>query len=386
MAGNRSQLGFYETPKWLSERIATEIRAGEKSQVLDLGAGSGSLSKALKAKNSKIFCSGFEVDRQYRQVLKGILDSVNTLDIFSSPIPKNCIKSDRKTFIVSNPPFGQLRLNDRTRSLLEKFELIDPNSKAVTSRKEIIFLARALAVSRPNTEIVFILPASFLNNRQWAYLRSTLVTTHKLSKVLIAPPSSFKSTEVDCIVFFMKAFAGATPNISIEHIEKPISKARLVNVEAFVDGRTGTKETYYQNNISHLVDHISRGKSCSKELKTKKIAHLHSGDVRKLHKEKVCLSSVPVRESTNERVARSGDILIARVGSRCVGRAMYLKSGEVVISDSIISLRVPKNKQKKIFNLIISDKGQDWIKRAAKGACAKIITYDIIHRFPMGFS
>ncbi|MGX7835646.1 hypothetical protein ACWKSR_10900, partial [Campylobacter fetus subsp. venerealis] len=41
-------------------------------------------------------------------------------------------------------------------------------------------------------------------------------------------------------------------------------------------------------------------------------------------------------------VASKGDILLARVGSRCIGKFLVVLSGEIILSDCVYRIRVKK--------------------------------------------
>src|SRR5690606_28862254 len=101
------------------------------------------------------------------------------------------------------------------------------------------------------------------------------------------------------------------------------------------------------------------------------------------HSKKIRISS-PVGAFPQEKMASAGEILIARVGTRCLGSAVMIASGASVISDCVISVRVPSDKKENIFKKLTSEEGRDWLRSTARGSCAKIITYESIQRFPIG--
>ena len=77
---------------------------------------------------------------------------------------------------------------------------------------------------------------------------------------------------------------------------------------------------------------------------------------------------------SNKSIAHEGDILMVRVGSRCLGRVQYLKKGHIYISDCIYKISVPKKFQYRLFKCLCSEKTQEYIRTIAHGVCAKVIS------------
>ena len=85
------------------------------------------------------------------------------------------------------------------------------------------------------------------------------------------------------------------------------------------------------------------------------------------------------KKVVGEKIATPGDILIARVGRRCIGRVASVETGQAIVSDCIIVIS-PKNKfnSEAIWNIVSSSDFKKYLVSAAFGVGAKYITYKII--------
>ena len=374
--------GFYETPVWVSDIIASSLQLNRRAQVIDLGAGKGSLLKSIKGHYPGCLLTAIEIDERHFSGLSAEADEVYQADLVNSSVPLETLKWGRQRSIISNPPFGKLPLDDALRSQLIQAGLLDPNTISRNARLEVLFLARALECVKKGAQVVFIMPSSLLHHSLWKTLRQTLVNTHAINKVSLLPQDTFQCAEVESAIVFLSPYSGSSKSIDIDDYRFGSCIKSTIDSEIFIEKFHGVAlADEGDNQLGSLLTEMYRGRSCSKELRQKEISHLHSSDVNALHSSKLTLPTTPHQEY--EKVARAGDILVARVGTRCLGSAVMIQSGQAVISDSVISIRVPKSKRNQVFKKITSASGQDWLKRAARGACAKIITYNTLERFPL---
>ena len=88
---------------------------------------------------------------------------------------------------------------------------------------------------------------------------------------------------------------------------------------------------------------------------------------------------LPLQCSFTEKTTKPGDILIARVGRRCLGRVAFVSKGEAPVSDCIIVVR-PENQRvgRKIWKKLSSKSCREYFAHASLGVGAKYITYKTI--------
>jgi tRNA1(Val) A37 N6-methylase TrmN6 len=388
MAGSRDNIfNFYATPDWVSDLIAKHCSLNQRAQIIDLGAGEGSLLKSFAALHPKAHRTAIEIDKNHFRHLRRISHDFHHLDLLSDVIPCSVMRKGFQRTIVSNPPFGKVGLNERVKESLIKHNLIDPQTYSKNARLEAYFLSLALNLSKPGSNIAFIVSANLLYQNLWRTLRNTLITSHKLEKIVLLPTDAYAQAEVESAVIFLRPYQGSVKTVNIfDYRGKSLSKSTCSGtqfVDKFFEELNPSRNRMEE--LGGILETIYRGRSCSKELKNNKIAHLHSTDINASHSQKISLLSKNyVGNFPQEKMAQEGDILIARVGTRCLGSAVMIESGNSVISDCVISVRVPNDKREDIFKKLTSDEGRDWLRSTARGSCAKIITYDSIQRFPIG--
>ena len=378
--------GFYETPAWVAELIASHSSLKQRTQIIDLGAGQGALLKSFAKIHPKAFRTGLEVNPLHFDTLRNLSDELIDIDLLKQQIPSTIFKKGFQRTVVSNPPFGKIALDEKIKESLIMHGLIDPTSQSKNARLEAYFLSLALGVTKYGSSISFIVSSNLLYQRLWATLRGTLVTKHKLEKIILLPSDAYSDAEVESAVIFLRPYQGESENIEVVDYRDGRIQRKQCEAEKFVNAFfSELRPKSNQHQLGRVLQSIYRGRSCSKELKNNNIAHLHSSDINHLHKKKIRLPySDKQSPGAREKIAEAGDILIARVGTRCLGSAIMIESGSSVISDSVISVRVPQDKREKVFDELTSDVGRDWLRSTARGSCAKIITYDSIQRFPIG--
>jgi len=139
----------------------------------------------------------------------------------------------------------------------------------------------------------------------------------------------------------------------------------------------------YSNDIMTLGDlnvEIKRGHKTKKYLQEKNIPFFHTTSFPSDIKTKINLENSPVFYDV---FTEPGDILIARVGKRCIGKVAMVNSGNQVISDCVYRVRAPKKFRSRIFRELISNKGQQWLRVIAHGVCAQVISKRDLMHFPL---
>lgn len=388
MAGSSDNVfNFYETPCWVADLIANHYSLNQRAQIIDLGAGEGSLLKSFTKVHPKAHRTAVEIDSGHFKALRQVAHDLYRLDLLNEVIPEPVLRKGFQRTIVSNPPFGKVGLDRNIKESLVRHNLIDPDTCSRNARLEAYFLSLALNLSKPGSNIAFIISANLLYQNLWRTLRSTLVTEHNLEKIVLLPTDAYAQAEVESAIIFLRPYQGQIKNIDIQDFRgKSLIKSKCTALkfvdsffEEFNPARHKTQE------LGGILESIYRGRSCAKELRTNNIAHWHSTDINTSHRQKIKLSTrQSIGAYPQEKMALAGDILIARVGTRCLGSAVMIESGKTVISDCVISIRVPNDKKENIFQKLTCDEGRDWLRSTARGSCAKIITYESIQRFPIG--
>lgn len=380
-------LGFFETPDWVAEKIAKELFASDFGRIIDLGAGKGSLLKAVRQARPWVSLVSVEVNKDYHPLLKALGAHTHCIDVLRTPLTRlfNQYRTRKGLTVVSNPPYGKMDAASDLLKLLKSTDLISKRSTPVTTRREVVFIARALQSADDGTRMAFIVPFTLLSSAHWELLRETLCSQHALSKVMLLPSNAFPQTEVRTAVLFFTKNGAEEKNIEFICLDSRMSIFKYLRPQEVVSG-LNIGQLIPSGSASKLGDYpvaFSRGKSSAKILRDKRLPHVHSSDLRREHGAQLTLPESKRLNQMGEYVASPGDILVARVGSRCLASAAIIKSGQTAISDCVISIRVPSFIRKRVFESLISKKGQEWLKSTASGSCARILTYSSLQGIPL---
>jgi len=385
---------YYETPEWVCDMIAKNIYDGKLRHVIDLGAGKGQLSAPYAQIDPNIQTYSFEINAKHYESLSNINSKIFDYDIFAEKIKNRNVILNTKSSgneglaLISNPPYGLTPFTPLNEELLKKHGLFNYKSKSKKTRKEIVFLAQALECMNKNDKGVFILPVGFITSDEWKTTRKVILENHKLSDIHVLPERAFKHTEVQTVVIFFAKNAGKSEFVNVyKYTESKSVKSEhsyLDCIQGLINQNKYSRKTNNNKKLKEYSPSFSRGRSTAKALREMSVPFLHSSDVNKHHSKMLKgVTQAELEGNDSEMIAKAGDILIARVGTRCVARVAYLKAGNMIISDCVINLRVPKSMRTKVFDRLQSITGQKWLKEHTTGSCAKILTYSTISEFPI---
>ena len=109
-----------------------------------------------------------------------------------------------------------------------------------------------------------------------------------------------------------------------------------------------------------------------KELRETNYRYLHSNSYT--DGEYLRFDNFDYSHLNNKVVAVAGDIVMCRVGKRCVGKIGYIESGVAILSDCLYKISVPKAISKKIFKLLCNKQSKEWVHISSHGVCSKVIS------------
>lgn len=383
------QLNQYYTEELYGDRLVNSLNIQSPNLALDLGFGAGGLLYAARRRWSSISLIGIDVDK--KNILNAKRDSlIEALELngFSADLPE--IIGDKYGLIdllVSNPPYFSKDLDFESKKILRcsgLLECISNRTKNVPA--ELIFLAQNLRLLSDNGEIGIILPAGLVSGEKWQGLREFLFNEYHISNVIQLPINSFKGTDAQTFILVISKLKSPPSNVvSISHVLKNSNFNISVNDAVsradfqYYESKRGFKgaSELYSGDFS-----IFRGNRSHKVLKESVDYFIHTTEMP-FTPQSTNLMFKPVMGINN---VVEGDILIARVGRRCLGRALYVMQGSIPISDCIIAIR-PNNKKigSLIWEKISSSDGVDYLKNTSLGVGAKYVTHHSINEFLINY-
>ncbi|AZM39873.1 methyltransferase domain-containing protein [Acinetobacter baumannii] len=367
-------LGRYYTPKHISDLLAKSLGKIENAKILDLGCGTGSLIESvLEISNDSRFF-GVDIDSVAINILKE--KNLFNLTIIKNDILNLNLESNSFDVSISNPPYTYYKLEDNfdhtffsEAKFLKSYKIPSP----------FIFLDKMIKATKKNGTIGIILPNGILTNNKWRLIRNNLLKNLTIIEIIELPAHTFSETETVAHIVIMKNFKSISNyNIKMKKIfkngfiqEYDNSASDLENKKWIID-----EKDFNSDKLSNHVEKLQRGSVNSKEIKDNNLNVFHTKDFIKNDIKVPKSFIVKVREKGV--FAKSGDILISRVGRNHFEKIAVVENNYIEISDSIILIRPKENSKDFLINFLTSQNGKNRLKNCASGTSAKFLTYENI--------
>lgn len=362
----------YFTNDKISNLFISTIGDINVNHILELGIGDGALSLAALRKWPDAHIYGADIDKNKCVALQSESISIKHIDVLSNDDIYVDIFFD---LALCNPPFHKVIKNETFIQILEKASF----SQSICLKQlsaDIIFVARSIIMLKDNGILALILPDGLLTRCDLKAFRKDILDSYKVEHIIQLPNKAFEKTEAKTHIVIIKKCKSQSTNIPISQVnlEGNIDKTIYVNKKELYNRMDFS---YYSQKIIIRNDtlvknnmHICRGTYTYCDLKKMTIPYVHS----KNFKHGSILVNQDIKYEFNKSIAYAGDILMVRVGSRCLGRVMYVKKGTICISDCVYKISVPPKYRYRLFKFLCSDKAQEYLRILAHGVCAKVIS------------
>ncbi|MHA6965822.1 N-6 DNA methylase [Zobellella denitrificans] len=378
-------LNQFYTQQLYGDLLVNNLCIKNPCHAIDLGFGAGDLLYAAQRRWKKINLIGVDIDE--RNVINAnFSNKIKAIhhDGFCPNLPffiKE--KYGEMDLLISNPPYYQKKIDRNILKILKEsgvHECISKNSKTISA--EVVFLAQNLRLINTKNELGIILPSGIISGEKGAPIREFLLSEFDIRKIIQLPTNSFKNTDAQTFILTL----GHKKNKSQKGIEVYHSdKENPIKISA-TEAIQRCDYTYYKRKNQHssklkpkdLDFEVMRGKKTYRELKISTTEFIHT---TKLTNNPIVLDLpfMPTKDNLN---AIKGDILLARVGKRCIGRVAFVRSGSLPVSDCIIIIRPnTPTASKEIWNRISSKTAREALYDLSLGVGAKYLTYKITREF-----
>lgn len=377
-----NNLAQYYTGDKISNLLVSRILIKKPERIVELGIGNGSLVKAAQRRWSSSKIIGGDIDKNNVENLR---TEFPNLDIFLINGLSSKLNSDLKVKYgtidvgICNPPYLTIKKNIDVRTIIEECKLGKiEDYKIVTS--DLVFLAQYLRLLREGGELAIILPDGLITSHQFRHFRRELASNYLIKGVIELPEKVFKKTEAKTHILVIRKCRKLKYNVKLykANREGEITDKIIVDKND-LEYRMDYTYHYWKkyNNIqgqslTQLGTEIIRGSFSKKALDEKKSNFIHTSDLdRQFKRIKFKPNKVIARKY---RCAIEGDIVIPRVGKRCLNRVLFVEKGAILLTDCLYILRAPKVFQKSIIDALNSPYGRDWVNAHSHGVCAKVIS------------
>lgn len=378
------KLNQYYTENIYGDILVKNLSIPSPKIALDLGFGSGSLLHAAKRRWGDLSLIGIDIDSR-NLVNANSLKLIQTIELNGfNPLLPDIIKErfGDIDLLVCNPPYYSRELDRDAKTILNSvgmLEHIPTYTKKIPA--ELVFVAQNLRLLSRTGEIGIIVPAGLISGEKWKPIRKFLFSNYCISNVIQLPTCSFRNTDAQTFILTIKHKTQIRENILLSHVQE-LTQLNINIQEAAVRA----DYTYYQETsklenptyISFSDFDLYRGNKSHNELIKIANKHLHTTNMPSLCAKR----RFPNEPLIGAKNTKKGDILIARVGRRCLGRVVYVEKGNIPISDCIIGIR-PKTTQlgKAIWEMLSSFQCRNYLNQVSLGVSAKYITYKTITEY-----
>lgn len=323
----------YYTPVALFDVLLDYLPKTNIKSVVDISCGSFNLLKAAQKKYPGAQYIGVDIEDQVTNNCNGIQ--------FIRQDGREYAKAQynqRKKFdlILSNPPFGRLKKEDR---LFEK-----DKGAVLCSRYECEMMHANFLLAKSETSMIVILPATFVEGDLYIKYRKKVALDFKVKAIIKLPGDVFSKGDISSYAIILyKTHQQAMRYTQIgeaifENEKWKVVFSNTTSKESMLDGiwvesmkpiplvEKKTVESIFRGNIS----------SASFSAEGEKILHCSSIIENEVWRPSQCFCET--MPNINYKYAQSGDILINRIGKNAGFWSKY-QGERQLISDCIIVVR-----------------------------------------------
>lgn len=400
-------LGRYYTRGDISSFLIEQFDITSPVRLLDLGAGSGSLSGAAKTRWPDIKVLTVDIDPEVdlpstaarwisdnlsheHFVIDALCENLSTvLDCTNAPID----------VAVCNPPFITPKWRSEFGAILEGAGFLDCLPFPADVDAGLLFLAQNLRLMSENATLGIILPDSLITARKYKKFRETLLSTYAVTKVIQLPRGSFHYTDALASIVILQKTKNHQDTIRIFCLtrEKNLSEPLLVDIYSAAE-RLDYSFHYHRLHAADVAGHkktilkdlaieIRRGSLSSTQLKSTDFPVLHitnikEKDIGRWLDFRSFDTVISDKYSTIVK-AQPGDILISRVGRNLESKIVGVMAGTFPVSDCVYVIRCSPETRKTVLAQMASQEGRAWISAHAYGVAAKQLAKKELMTFPV---
>lgn len=375
LENKKKLLGQFDTPLELAHYLYRELDF-QHDFFIDLGAGTGNLSHAAQG-------AGLQLEIDLQRIAKiPVREQVGILktDILSPEFEiGHLIDQHHSRLFISNPPFAKSPQH-------KPFTFFTQEKKSQSGQQlDVLFLDRIMQQIRKDDAVLLIISSPFLELELYRKERMAFFNYFNDITIYSLPVKTFKRAEVQAYAIIAKNSSSTAQPVRMLRINTGL---KISEQPPLIRSRLGENLNFrFQSNLSRMENITQKTSKTLKEFepilfrgnsaKKDQAFILHTSD---LNNHELALHSYDI--PAHYRIAKAGDILIARVGN-VIGRCALITSGHCALTDVVICLRVRPEHLQQVWASINSESTRYWLKHHAQGKCAKYITHHAINGIPI---
>lgn len=400
-------LGRYYTRSDISSFLVEQFDIISPVRLLDLGAGSGSLSGAAKTRWPDLKVLTVDIDPKVdlpdistRKISDNIFHEHFVVDALCENLSTvlNCANAPIDV-AVCNPPFITPKWRNEFSAILEEAGFLDCLPFPADVDAGLLFLAQNLRLMSENATLGIILPDSLITARKYKKFRTVLLNTYVVTKVIQLPRGSFHHTDALASIVILQKTRKHQDAVRIHCLsrDKELSEPIYVDLSCaserldysfhFHRLHTATLTSPKKITLQDLAISIKRGSLSSAKIKVAGFPALHITDIKEKDIGRWVDFSSFEQESPDENSvfvkARPGDILLSRVGRNLDSKIVGVMAGTFAVSDCVYVIRCSPRTRETVLAQMASKEGRAWISAHAYGVAAKQLAKKELITFPI---
>jgi type I restriction enzyme M protein len=401
-SANADALGRYYTSSQVGQTLVDAMTGVCPKLVLELGAGQGALANAAQRKWSSASYVTVDTDLAVRATLRGLGSKGSHIhhahDALDDELADRIgIPLGSVDVGLCNPPYVRPRWRSSFGRILEDAGLSGALQSVHDAGADLLFIAQNLRLLRQRGKLGLILPDGLITGQKYRGVREALLRQHRVELVVQLPRRAFAKTEAQTYLLVLSKRGGETQNVALCEMNQvgeisapiaiPTDLAMLRLDYAFHALRTDRTHPMdvqqLQRTLGALVQELLRGTTSSNQIRSCPVPVFHLGDFP-AGTNATSVPKVPARfiQPVNkvlplpaaQKVARAGDILIARIGRNLQEKVCLLPRGACVISDCVFAVRTAPEHRKMLLAYLLSEDGRAALKAASHGVGAKYLS------------
>ncbi len=360
---------------------------------MELGVGSGRLLDACLATRSIDRYVAVELDRKLAPWhVNASAAELHFADVLQPEALDAALGDRRFSCTVGNPPFGVGAVSPAAKLRLKS---LYPQASQINSwaRLDLYFLLESLARLKRPGEAAFIVAAPIVQDPALASFRQTLIDSASEIECHELPPDTFEN-RAEVQSFLLIARFGQTRGATVvlgrlTGSEFELTASRRVSgasaaqrmdlsFHEFKDFTRALTDRSGFTTLAGLGAQIVRGSRSRNEFEALGIKHFHTSDFPQDRGDVAFGAESLGRFQT----AEAGNILVPRVGTRCIDRSAFVAKGRRAITEAVYRVVVPQRSRAAVFDWVSSEEGKAWRRGAAHGSCAKHLTVSALMHMP----
>lgn len=387
-----ARLGQVMTPPPLASAVVC-LMGAQGGNWLELGSGSGRLAEAVSAGASPTSYLGVEVEPSIIALSPAIPGfRFVQQDVLAVDGLAHTLEKMQFDYVIGNPPYGihgfSAQAAQRLQTLCPDLE-IHGNWAPI----DLYFVLESLSRLKPTGSAAFIVGADIPCGTQSQEFRKMLLENASEIECYELPQTAFGTyAEVQAYVLIARYGKSRAGHVSLGRLNDQFQVTALRRVSPaqamtsmdlshheFAEIDTALRKSSQGLTMKDMEVSIVRGSRTRAQFSQLGVAHFHTSDFPRTGME-VSFKTAP---SPDFQQASVGDILLPRVGTRCLEHKAVVVSGQAPYSEAVFRVRAPAKHHERVVRWITSSECSAWRRAAARGACAKHLTVSALLSMPV---